>query len=122
MQSGARMKHTKALFSVIILLSSTLCAHANPLEIQHLLAFVQNTDCQYERNGTYHSGQDAVAHIQKKYDYYEDEIETTEDFIRLSASKSTMSGNPYYVHCPNKKAITSQQWLLTELKQFRQIQ
>ncbi|MGK0443793.1 MAG: hypothetical protein ACJA1U_000721 [Bermanella sp.] len=97
-----------------------LSAQANQAEIQHLMAFVQQTACEYERNGTRHSGKDALEHIQKKYDYYEDDIQTTEDFIRLSATKSTMSGKEYWVHCPNKKAITSQQWLLDELNRLRQ--
>jgi hypothetical protein len=116
------MKPAMPFICAILVFFATLCAQANPLEIQHLLTFVQNTDCQYERNGTYHSGKDARAHIQKKYDYYKDSITTTEDFIRLSASKSTMSGKAYQVHCPNKKAITSKQWLLRELNQFRQTQ
>jgi hypothetical protein len=95
---------------------------ANPAEINHLLHFVEHTQCQYERNGTQHNGVDAVAHIKKKYDYYKDDIKTTEDFIKLSATKSTMSGKAYQVHCPNKKAITSEQWLLDELATFRKTQ
>ena len=37
-------------------------------EIDHLLAYVAKTDCQYNRNGTLHNGADAVEHINKKYD------------------------------------------------------
>jgi hypothetical protein len=95
-------------------------ALAENIEIQHLLTFVQQTNCKYERNGSQHNGVDAVAHIKKKYDYFEDDIKTAEDFIELSATKSTISGKEYQVHCPNKKAMTSRQWLLDELQAFRQ--
>lgn len=94
-------------------------SHANTAEIQHLLAFVKNTQCTYIRNGTHHSGEEAVKHIEKKYNYFADDIKTTEDFIRLSATKSTMSGKTYSVICDGK-TTSSAQWLLDELREFRQ--
>jgi len=104
---------------VISLLGSSLC-QANPQqEIQHLLEFVKTTNCQYDRNGTLHTGVEAVEHIQKKYDYFEDDIKTAEDFIRYSATESKMSGNKYRVLCGDKNAIYSQDWLLKELRLYR---
>lgn len=88
-------------------------------EIQHLLNFVASTHCQYERNGTFHNGEEAVDHINKKYAYYEDDIETAEDFIQYSATKSMLSGKYYKVHCNNATPIKSQDWLLKELQSFR---
>ena len=88
-------------------------------EIQHLLSYVKSTDCQYERNGTQHTGVEAVAHIQKKYDYYVDDIKTAEDFIEYSATQSKMSGNKYKVHCTGLAKQTSQNWLLKELHKYR---
>jgi hypothetical protein len=38
--------------------------------------------------------------------------------ILYSASKSTMSGKFYTIHYPNKKALNSQQWLMTELARY----
>ena len=107
------------VFLLFVLSFNVPWVMANPTEIDHLLHFVKHTQCQYERNGTRHNGVDAVAHIKKKYDYFKDDIKNTEDFIELSATKSTMSGKAYQVHCPNKKAITSKQWLLDELATFR---
>ena len=89
------------------------------IEIAYLLNFVKNTSCQYERNGDKHNGVDAAKHIKKKYDYYEDDIKSTEQFIELSASKSTMSGRSYTIHCPNEPSVSSQQWLLEALNAFR---
>jgi hypothetical protein len=91
-------------------------------EINHLLNFVASTDCKYERNGTLHNGTEAVAHINKKYEYYLDDIESAEDFIKYSASKSKMSGKYYKIHCNNKAPVKSQDWLLTELVAYRKVE
>ena len=88
-------------------------------EINHLLSFVVSTDCRYERNGTMHSGAEAAVHIKKKYAYFSDDIKSTEDFIKYSATKSKMSGKYYKIYCNNKAPIKSQDWLLTELKSYR---
>ena len=58
-------------------------------------------------------------HIEKKYDYFRDDITSTEEFIEYSATKSTMSGDFYMVSCPGKEAIRTQDWLMDELKRFR---
>ncbi len=89
-------------------------------EIAHLLNFVKNTKCEYERNGKKHNGKDAAKHIKKKYDYYQDDIDSTEKFIELSASKSSMSGKAYKIYCPDKPVLNSQEWLISELANFRE--
>lgn len=91
-------------------------------EINHLLAYVNSTQCQYERNGKRHSGEEAVKHIQRKYRYFADKIKTAEDFIRFSATKSTMSGKYYTVHCAEGKAIKSVDWLNEELLRYRNLE
>jgi len=105
---------------LILLFSFSLDVHASTQdEINHLLSFVASTDCKYERNGTMHNGKEAVEHINKKYAYYSDDIESTEDFIKYSATKSKMSGKFYKIHCSHKVPIKSQDWLLTELTVYR---
>jgi len=99
--------------------SSDLSQLSAQQEIDHLLQFVQHTPCQYERNGSRHTGQEAVEHITKKYRYFEEDIESAEDFIELSATKSTLSGRHYQVHCPNQASQTSKSWLLSELDKYR---
>ena len=88
-------------------------------EVAHLLLFVANTNCVVIRNGDEHKGPEAVKHIKKKYKHFKKKIDSTEDFIRLSASKSTMSGKAYQVKCPTLEVITTEQWLLKELAAFR---
>lgn len=97
-------------------------AWADSAEIKHLFSFIASTDCEYQRNGKSHTGKEALKHIKKKYDYFRDDIQSTEDFITYSASKSKMSGKQYKVTCPSQPTITSAEWLLTELQLFRQSQ
>ena len=88
-------------------------------EVEHLLNFVSQSDCLMVRNGSEHEGKKAAGHIQKKYEYFKDDIQTTERFIELSATKSTMSGKYYTIRCPGKEEIRTQDWLLEELDVFR---
>ena len=101
------------------LIASPVFAADMQQEIDHLLQFVERTNCQYERNGTFHAGLEAMEHIKKKYRYFKDDIDSTERFIELSATKSAMSGKYYLVHCPNQPTVRSQDWLLRELKNYR---
>lgn len=89
------------------------------VEVNHLLAYVKNSGCIINRNGSDHAAEKGVSHIESKYDYFRDDINSTEDFIELSATKSTMSGDYYTVTCPGENTIRTQDWLLTELKSFR---
>ena len=53
------------------------------------------------------------------YDYFRDRIETTEEFIEYSATKSTTSGKYYIVICEGQPPIRTQEWLLRELDSYR---
>lgn len=88
-------------------------------EVNHLLAYVKNSGCIINRNGSDHLAEEGVRHIEMKYDYFRDDISSTEGFIEYSATKSTMSGKFYTVTCPGKKTIKTQDWLLTELQRYR---
>jgi len=107
------------LFSLFISTTGHAISQGTQLEIQHLLAYVKSTDCQYERNGTQHTGVEAVEHIKKKFDYFLDDIKTAEDFIEYSATKSKMSGRKYKVHCKGMSEQTSHDWLTKELQLYR---
>ena len=87
--------------------------------INYLLSFVENSDCTFIRNNKAHTAQEAVVHMQKKYDYFKDKIKTPEDFIRLAASKSLISGSPYMVRTTDGKLIKSATWLLKALEDYR---
>ena len=112
-----------ACFSVLfLLLGSEVIADVpedQVEEVNHLISFVRTSNCVLNRNGTEHSAEKSTAHIEKKYNYFRDRIKSTEDFIKYSATKSTMSGKYYTVICPDREAVKSSDWLLEELSRFR---
>ena len=101
------------------LLSLGAGAATSTTEIEYLLNTLAKSNCQYIRNGKAHTADDAVEHIRKKYAYFEDDIDSTEEFIELSATGSTMTGKPYKVQCPGQVEENSADWLLTQLQNYR---
>jgi len=111
----------KYIFLLVLVFTGPVFASSTVMknEVNHLLAYVKQTDCKFERNGKSYNGKEAVEHIQKKYDYYIDDIDSTERFIELSATKSMMSGKYYMIACKGRPDIKSRDWLLQELKKYR---
>ncbi|MFC3150732.1 DUF5329 family protein [Litoribrevibacter euphylliae] len=122
------MKHVKLLSVLTLLLP--LHGYASDLnpeaekQINHLLSFVSASSCKFMRNGTWHEASDAAKHIKKKYDYVLDKglVDTAEDFIKYSATKSSFSGKKYKVKCDTAPEIESSEWLLSELTLYRSAQ
>jgi hypothetical protein len=83
------------------------------------LDFVANSDCAFIRNGSSYNSKEAAAHIKAKYDYFQNEIKTAEDFIRLAGSKSQFSGRPYLVRTKYGTEMETADWLGEELKEYR---
>ena len=88
-------------------------------EVDHLLNYVKTSPCQFQRNGEIHDGIAAESHIRNKYDFFRSKIETTEQFIEWSATKSTISGRYYTVKCADADWKETRDWLLKELESFR---
>jgi Family of unknown function (DUF5329) len=87
--------------------------------INYLLDYVGKSDATFIRNGQTHTPQEAVNHIKAKYEHFKSEIKTPEDFIRLAASKSLLTGKPYLVRTPNGKEMRLDIWLTDALKEYR---
>jgi hypothetical protein len=98
-------------------------AFANPddseREIQHLMAYIADSDCRFIRNGKEYGAGEAVKHLQGKYEYAGSRIGTAEDFIRYVATKSSMSGEPYKIRCDDQTILCAD-WLRAELARIRQ--
>lgn len=117
------------IHSVIALLLLALAplANAAPLppparaEVDALLARLQSSGCEFNRNGNWYSGTDAKTHLLKKLDYLEGKnlVKTAEQFIEQGASASSMSGKPYLVRCAGKAPVESGKWLKAELQAAR---
>ena len=117
-----RTSRTIFLALLLSVISSNLMADVpeeQVKEVNHLINFVKTSDCLLNRNGTEHPPAKSAAHIEKKYNYFRNKIKNTEDFIKYSSTKSTMSGKYYTVTCPGQDPIKTSDWLLEELKLFR---
>lgn len=88
-------------------------------EVEHLINYLETSSCLMIRNGGSHEGAEAAKHVRRKYNYFRDDISSTEEFIELSATRSTMSSKPYEVHCPGEPPMNSADWLLAELEVYR---
>ncbi len=113
-----------ALLALLLSLYFPLNAGAEPLpftqlEIDHLLGYVENSRCEFGRNGSWYDSNRALAHLRSKYGFLKNSVSTAEDFIERAASRSSMSGQPYQVRCGSDAPIPSAQWLRDELTRFR---
>ena len=89
-------------------------------EVEHLINYLADSDnCRMIRNGRSHSAKDGAKHMRRKYNYFRDEISNTEEFIEFAGTKSTRSGRLYEVLCIGQEREFSRDWLLVELKVYR---
>lgn len=113
---------------ILFLLFVASLAHAEALspqtrqEITYLFSYLEQSGCEFNRNGTWHTAQDASAHLRKKFAYLErhDLLSSAEDFIVGAASASSVSKQPYLVRCPQAPVVESGSWFTHVLKTYRQ--
>ena len=87
-------------------------------EIGHLFEYIAWSGCAFIRNGSPYDNAAAVAHLRKKYTHTKRWVKTSEEFIRYTATKSSMTGRNYSVICNGVETPTAQ-WLTDELERFR---
>lgn len=94
---------------------------ATQREISGLFSTLEHSGCRFNRNGTWYDAGKAREHLQRKYDYLlrRDAIRSTESFIDLAASKSSMTGRAYLVQCPGTAAVDSATWFRRALARVR---
>jgi len=109
-----------ALLAAPMLTAAPLAA-SQRAEIDALMATLQSSACEFNRNDTWHNAADAKTHLLRKLDYLEgkDAVHSTEQFIDLGASKSSLSGQPYQVRCGTAAPVDSKSWLSLQLKLIR---
>ncbi|MEW5250346.1 DUF5329 family protein [Microbulbifer sp. 2201CG32-9] len=116
------LKQRKLLFFMGLFSLSPACLSSEVIkqEIDYLLSFVSSSNCLFIRNGKSHAAEEAAKHIQRKYNHFKAEIDSTEKFITLSATKSVFTGKPYFTQCDGegRRQLTSS-WLLRELHNYR---
>lgn len=93
-----------------------------PLEnarIEYLLAVISGLhDAQFIRNGKAYDSAAAVDHLRSKLRMAGAQVKTAEDFIRLCASESSLSGKPYEIRLANGQQLLSAQFLRQQLAAF----
>ncbi len=116
---------TALLFSVALLIPAI--GHAelpakSREEIDYLLNQLGTSNCEFNRNGSWYNAAEARDHLRGKLDYLvkKNLLKSSEDFIELGASKSSMSGKAYQVKCANDKPVDSALWLGEALRKYRQ--
>jgi hypothetical protein len=90
-------------------------------DISTLIKRVEQSSCTFIRNGKTYTNQEAAEHIRNKWDYAKDDVDSVDVFIKEVASKSWLSGKPYWVDCQDKR-ITSEEWLTSLMSTTNHIQ
>jgi hypothetical protein len=107
------------LTAAMVLAEDTRAQENADETIAYLLAFVAKSDCTFIRNGQSYTDKQAANHMQEKARYFKDQIVTPEDFIRLAASESLVTGQPYMVRTKEGKDLRCDEWLKEVLKEYR---
>ncbi len=91
------------------------------VEIEHLFSYLENSGCEFNRNGSWYSAVDAAKHLKTKYEYLakKNMLTDAESFIEKAASESSVSGKAYQVKCEDRSVVNSKEWFLEELSIFR---
>jgi hypothetical protein len=115
-----------ALLCTALLRSVALAAEPDlrtEREISHLFVYLEESGCEFKRNGSWYTPEEAVAHINRKYRYLLKRglVDSTEQFIDRAASRSSMSGRSYLVKCGDSEPVESTVWFSDELQRFRQV-
>ena len=108
-----------ALIFLVVSTGQIFPAESLDESIKYLLDYIAKSDATFIRNGQTHTPAEAVNHIKAKYEHFKKDIKTPEDFIRLSASKSLLTGQPYRVRTADGKEMQLDKWLTSALKEHR---
>lgn len=114
----------RAFLIALLLASPALAAPTAPAvraEIDQLLARLETSGCQFQRNGSWYPAAEAKTHLLRKLEYFDDRsgVASTEQFIALVASRSSVSGKAYLVKCAAEQAVESEAWLTARLREIR---
>src|SRR5512139_2442518 len=87
-------------FVILALFPGAVIAQDNieQKKIEFLISSVENLkEAKFIRNGSEHDGKEAAEHLRMKLQKAGGKVQTADDFIRLCASKSSITGKPYMI-------------------------
>jgi len=105
---------------MLCLLSLPALAGDTATEIQYMLDAIGQSNCSFIRNGNVHAATEAESHLSMKYSRGQSWVSTAEQFIERIASKSSWSGKPYYIECPDADRQPAGDWLADRLASYRE--
>ena len=118
---------TRLVIAAATALLCSAAAYAGPTpapvraEIDALLARLQSSGCEFNRNGSWHKADAAKTHLLRKLEYIERKttLKNAEQFIELAATSSSTSDKPYQVRCDGASPVPSARWLGEQLRSVR---
>ena len=106
-------------FVIIALLSGAVGAQdtVEKKKIAMLISSIENLEgAIFIRNGSEYNGKKAAEHLRMKLQKAGAKVKTADDFIRLCASESEITGKPYMIKLSNGKIIKSEEYFREKLK------
>jgi len=110
-----------AAFVILALFSGTLTAQDNieKKKIEYLISSVENLkSAKFIRNGSEYAGKQAAEHLRMKLQKVGSHVQTADDFIKLCASQSYMTGKPYMIKFSDGKTIRAEEFFRNKLKEY----
>ncbi|MCX5825878.1 MAG: DUF5329 family protein [Deltaproteobacteria bacterium] len=107
-------------FVILALFSGAVSAQDNieKKKIEFLISSVENLKgAKFIRNGSEYDGKKAAEHLRMKLQNAL-VVQTADDFIRLCASKSSITGKPYMIRLSDGKTIKSEEYFREKLKKY----
>lgn len=87
--------------------------------VSFLIKATADSGLTFIRNGSEHTSAEAASLMRRKYEAVSAQVKTAEDFIRLAATESHLSGKPYLVRTADGKTVPSAEWLTAILEKHR---
>ena len=122
------MRRSDTYLAVTLLLALAAEAPAadepkkKPTEAQKIEALIGVVaglkDATFVRNGTEYSAKDAADHMRRKWKSGGDDIKTARQFIEHAASKSSVSGKPYFIRFKDGREVESGKFLSEKLDEM----
>ena len=115
----------KNISAVLMVLLSLVAADAfaqdlsETAKIQYLIASVETLEgAKFIRNGHEYDARAASDHLRLKLKMAGDSVKTAEDFIKLCASQSFITGEPYLIRFADGTTVKSEVFFRNKLKTF----
>lgn len=89
-------------------------------KIAFLINEIKNSNALFLRNGKEYDATKASEHVTYKISKAKGRIKTARQFIHYIASRSFISGDPYYMKEKTGRKVTTREWLFRRLYDYEQ--